>query len=190
MNEDYIKSESHWQAITGYFQKKGYFHKGKGYQTALPDWARKSGQHIRRFGRMVLATIKREGEKKMDVHNIKTGECLNEGFMYPQTYEVRLEKCGKKTRIGLECKFWGTDWVVNLHFEDVKKLFPEGKYYRGQGYVAFIDEEKADRVMDLIIRHSEDDQFVAKGELGLIDAYDSSMIAGLNEISSKGGDGK
>jgi len=47
--ETYVKSASHWNNLVGYFDKHGYFEKGKEYQGRLPDWALKSRKSIRRW---------------------------------------------------------------------------------------------------------------------------------------------
>jgi len=37
VREEYFRNEGHWKNIAGYFAEKGYFEKGKEYQTRLPD---------------------------------------------------------------------------------------------------------------------------------------------------------
>ncbi len=47
--ESYIKSEEHWKELTGYFDKGGYFEKGKGNQGKLPAWASDGNRKIKRW---------------------------------------------------------------------------------------------------------------------------------------------
>lgn len=49
--EGYIHSQNHWEYLTGYFKKHGYFEKKKAHQARLPEWARNRKEVIRRFSR-------------------------------------------------------------------------------------------------------------------------------------------
>lgn len=53
--ESYIRNSAHWQILTGYFGKNGYFGDSKkASQGRLPRWALDRVQKIRRFGGSVL----------------------------------------------------------------------------------------------------------------------------------------
>jgi len=48
VTETYIKSQAHWDNLTGYFEKHGYWEHGKGTQGKLPSWALGGTRLIRR----------------------------------------------------------------------------------------------------------------------------------------------
>ncbi len=52
VNESYIKTKKHWDDMTGYFGRKGYFEKKKAHQARLPMWALDHNKAIRRLGAM------------------------------------------------------------------------------------------------------------------------------------------
>lgn len=93
VNEDYIKSEEHWNNLTGYFNSHGYFEKGKGYQGILPEWAKDSEKLIKRwFGKKGEGKTKKQNSRE---HLNKTLD-LDEGFIIGE----KCEECNFKT----ECK--------------------------------------------------------------------------------------
>jgi hypothetical protein len=62
-----VKSEEHWKHLKGYFDRRGYFGEGKGHQSELPQWAKKSNRRIKRFetmkGKKSISRIRFEGVK-------------------------------------------------------------------------------------------------------------------------------
>lgn len=85
VNEDYIKSEEHWNNLTGYFNSHGYFEKGKGYQGKLPGWAMKSSRRIKRWFGMKEG---REGKKQSRRMR------LSETFSKDEEFSMDPKKCG------------------------------------------------------------------------------------------------
>ena len=114
VRETYVNNEKHWFKLTGYFQKAGYFEKGKSHQGILPVWAL-NYKNIRRYDSMRKEKTETEieSEKKRDVkrreinfrklekererniRNIKIETVKDE----KDIYEIVLSRCGSMTEI-------------------------------------------------------------------------------------------
>ncbi len=89
--EHYIESEEHWKNLVGYFDKHGYFEKGKSYQGKLPVWALDSNGKIRRwFGKPSDGL----GRKRRPRIRLKTTSPVDQGF---STDAEKCEKCNCKS---------------------------------------------------------------------------------------------
>lgn len=99
VNEDYIKSEEHWNNLTGYFNSHGYFEKGKGCQGILPDWAKDSEKRIKRwFGKK---GENRERKRRSKAH-LNLTSILGEGFSTGENVRNALLKKSARVWVMVE----------------------------------------------------------------------------------------
>jgi len=105
VKEEYIKSENHWRALAGYFEKHGYFGKEKSHQTELPDWAKSEDVGtIRRFTYMMKkknSTEETDGNE-IDENEIDEKKAVNDTLKKERKlkkYEVVLARCGEDLRV-------------------------------------------------------------------------------------------
>lgn len=142
VTETYIKSAVHWQNLVGYFDKHGYFEKGKAYQGRLPEWALKRNRTIKRWHSMkkprgqgkVMNRIRSE-DKKVE------GEWLGKGEKRERkTYEVILSQCGSRSIVRIDGPGWNQTFKISVRYERLKDYFP-WQYSEGKGLVLRLTEE-------------------------------------------------
>lgn len=105
VHEGFLKTEKHWLAYTGYFDKHGYFKSDKAHQVELPEWAKDSTVTIRR-------TSARVESKRLDEVREKTASNKSEVFKdeVPEvstatlTNRDILESCGVFTSVSIILK--------------------------------------------------------------------------------------
>ena len=133
VKEGPIKSEAHWQALLGDFQKTGYFSKDKAHQGRLPEWAKDYEKRIRRFGSAVLPII--DGERrKIEKFSIEKVEQKR------RTYRTILEGCGKKTRISISNHMLNVNMLVSVPYKSLKaQIKRDGEYIKGKGFMVEVD---------------------------------------------------
>jgi hypothetical protein len=131
--ETYIRNKSHWDELVGYFDKKGYFEKGKGYQGILPEWARNRFGRIRRFGAMVLDGC--SDNKNMEGQKMENG---NGDKREIRPYCVILDQCGKNVFVEVIGEGFGEGIKVELDYNVVRKKLEAlgGSYIETVGFVA------------------------------------------------------
>jgi hypothetical protein len=114
VRETYVKDKNHWDKLTGYFQKAGYFEKGKSHQGILPEWAL-NYKNIRRYDSMRKEKTETEIEngKKLNLRrreiqlNKMSREIEREARNVDiesinderDIYEIVLSRCGSMTEI-------------------------------------------------------------------------------------------
>jgi len=146
VHEDHFESEEHWKNMVGYFEKNGYFNKGKKHQTTLPEWALKErGLKIRRSSGSVKHKNKRSPleivsdyfkRKTDEVVDTRTGEIINyEPVMKREerTYKERLSECGKRAKLAISMGAEVLEFIADIPYKEIRQGFP-GEYKEGKGY--------------------------------------------------------
>lgn len=145
VKESYFKSKEHWGAIVGYFERKGYFEKGKKYQSELPSWASHTNLRIRRFsgsvedGEFQISTVQKNGKEGAKVNGEKKEQ---------EIYEVRFQECGAFTMVSIDSPFFGVGYLVGIPFREFDRFF-KGEYQAGIGYVVSMNDEEVRVLIDL-----------------------------------------
>lgn len=147
VREEPIKSERHWNRLTGYFEKHGYFNRNKAYQARLPEWALDEGRTIRRYGGKCdrSRTVGVDGVRV----NRETGEVIEKKHHderpeseRPQrdAHRLRLKECGQLTHL-FEVNSPGiTQFIGTVHvpYKTFRDEIP-GHYVDRLGYVVEAD---------------------------------------------------
>jgi len=159
IREGFFKNKEHWNNVVGYFERKGYFEKGKRYQSELPEWARGTNIRIRRFGSSVE---KDEGKLITIVKNKMEGEKMGKE-REPKIYEVRFKECGAFTMVSIDSPFMGIGYMVEIPFKEFDR-FMKGEYQPGMGYMVMMDDLEVEVLIDLCEKHQakegeEDDSY-------------------------------
>jgi len=154
VKETYFKSKEHWDAIVGYFQKKGYFEKGKKYQSELPAWAVITNLRIRRFSGSVDSN--RPGSYQISTVQKNKGEVLkvNAQKKEQEIYEVRFQECGAYTLVSIDSPFFGMGYLVDIPFRQFDRFF-KGEYQVGMGYVVTMNDTEVDVLIKLCETHEK-----------------------------------
>ena len=167
IKESYIKNEKHWEQITGYFEKHGYFNKKKAHQSKLPEWAREKKNTIRRIGGKAKKgrgktnyenylereeRIENMEENKIDemIIGMELGLWFTKKANEDQgpTEGEKLDKCGCETDLYL-----GTGFIRNylgrarIPYHEFRLL--NGEYVLNEGYIVELDH---DQFNDLILK--------------------------------------
>jgi hypothetical protein len=143
-----INGQQHWQAITGYFGKHGYFNKNKAHQARLPEWAkayktsikRRSGKRIpdetpKDPGKEQLKKYraeKKEREKKEMPENAEKKDNVD------RSYEVILSECGAVTMVVVNNDFngFGCGFPLRIPYKKLVQVYRnKGEYVNGIGFV-------------------------------------------------------
>lgn len=95
VSEGYIDGPAHWNNLTGYFNKHGYFEKGKGHQGCLPEWAKLSSKRIRRWA----------ARPAVDLPTAPHRSDLEGSSRIRETYKIILGRCGDRTFIEASVEF-------------------------------------------------------------------------------------
>lgn len=154
VKETYFRNLRHWNNIAGYFAEKGYFEKGKKYQTELPEEIRKNLQ--RRVRRMVFYPCHEKAahiEVRPEVTEEEAYQEVAEFFdqvaqgtaeevprkvedtvKKPFSYDAILGSCGQKTYIQADMEGHRLGMVVQMPFEALKLLY-KPVYVEGRGYL-------------------------------------------------------
>jgi len=149
VRETYFRNQNHWNNIAGYFADKGYFEKGKEFQTALPENIK---EHFNRRIRRITYYNHEKDLKNRTIHNeeqldITEEEALEECSKYfadkkqeqekEKTftgYKTVLAKCGSKTFIRTSAHGTIFEMILPVPFQQIKELInPE--YQPEQGYI-------------------------------------------------------
>jgi hypothetical protein len=141
VTEDYIKDQQHWNNLTGYFEKHGYFSKDKEHQGKLPEWALQSRHRIKRW----ISKKNPKGDPGSISDNDDDGDSDER-----RTYQVILEQCGKHSQIELVTQYFidgelyaesGRRYTYKIPYDLLKKMFP-WRYVEHCGLVMdFVNEE-------------------------------------------------
>lgn len=166
LREDYIRNAKHWQRITGYWQKAGYFEdkKGKSHQVSLPDWARSRKTPIRRIGRKAgVVPLKPSDESLLHEKEDHRGQeekadDLGEWFerQSEKLYAVELTEGEKLELCGCAVEIYqGPDWsgyvgTVRIPYQDFIRLVP-GEFVDGYGFVFDPDSETFQGLQEFMI---------------------------------------
>jgi hypothetical protein len=157
VKETYFRDQKHWNSIAGYFAEKGYFEKGKKYQTELPEDMKKNLK--RRVRRMVFYPCPADGAHE-EIRDNGTEEIVDEeeafrevaGFFEeiakansdeqvtdlksakkPFSYEAILDGCGQRTYVQADINGRRLGMIVEVPFEATRALY-NPVYVEGQGY--------------------------------------------------------
>ena len=134
VQEEYFKTQAHYDKTVGYFGKAGYFHKGKKHQTILPDYFRSEYFRGKRIARFYSA--RRPSGQTQEPEPAKSE---------PQASSTitgrKLKTCGQSTLIygyvndvhGFQSdQLWFCDRLM-VPYKDIVDLLP-GSYEAGVGY--------------------------------------------------------
>jgi hypothetical protein len=152
VKETYFRNLDHWKNIAGYFADKGYFEKGKKYQSELPEFIK--GNIAKRVRRITYYPGKRESGTDREIHpDVSEEEAYREVSAYfekkakendkrkePEhkeretNYKAILEGCGSKTFVRTVRGRKLLTMIVPVHFRSMKSLI-NPVYEEGKGYV-------------------------------------------------------
>jgi len=170
VKETYFNGLDHWRNIAGYFADKGYFEKGKKYQTELPELIKENSE--KRIRRITYYPGKKEWTEEEVYPDVSEEEAFKNVSEYferkakecrgekePEhkkretNYKAILAKCGEKTFIKTVINKKCLSMIVPIRFELMKALI-NPVYEKGKGYVCEISKEaiellevNAERVM-------------------------------------------
>lgn len=155
VRETYFRNADHWKNIAGYFAEKGYFEKGKEYQTRLPEnvkeklnrRVRRITQYYSRKGKNIDEEVKpdlTEDEAFREVSdyfeqkaNAQTEQREEKDFI---GYKAILKKCGQKTFISAIVNRQAVEMIVPVPFNVLKELI-KPEYEPGKGYICTLPVE-------------------------------------------------
>lgn len=164
VKETYFHNLNHWRNIAGYFADKGYFEKGKEYQTELPEEIKE--HYGRRIRRITYYPGQKEGVYEEERPDISEAEAFKEVSKFfkgkkkeQQTndkekrnvnYNVILAKCGAKTYV--ETVIYGKllQMILPVPFKTMKEIL-NPVYTAEHGYVCRMNRA----VINLIEKYSE-----------------------------------
>lgn len=196
VKETYFRNLDHWKSIAGYFADKGYFEKGKEYQTELPKDIKE--HYGRRIRRITYYPGQKEGVHEEEIIDITEEEAFQEVAKYfgdknkeqskktdqkeihkkEVNYEVILSRCGTRTYIRAVVKMRIIEMFVPVPFNLIRDLI-NPVYKKGQGYVCSLT---IDAIMLLaanaerLIEHREMQHHLFDDYDDLDDDIDSSFI--------------
>jgi len=138
VHEDYFKNKTHYDNTVGYFGKAGYFHKGKQYQTELPDYFKSEYFKGRRIMRFYSARRPASEERTLVKKNPapKKSETIS---------ARKLTVCGQFTHIYAQYEDWAGFpksesrylMTIAVPYKEFKVRHP-GYYQPGIGYSFFL----------------------------------------------------
>jgi len=200
VTEGYIHNQEHWDNITGYFEKSGYFEKGKAYQGLLPEEIKNSPyRKITRFGfvdvearkkKIIIEQEKPEAEILKDLEEFfksaKREKYLEESAdrariffgdpaqgsprKKPKSYKVILEKCGSETLARIELGSSTLNCLLSMDYLKAKEII-FGEYREGEGVVG----EATIETLAYLVRHIKQ-VFSVVWHLGAKDIYEKKNI--------------
>jgi len=145
VEEQNIHNQRHWDYLTGYFQKHGYFEKTKGHQARLPEWARERKKVIKRFTRKsitknkiekedsVNAVAKKEFKEMVNFHSLCDFFEKKGLEKFKKTEGQMLDTCGSKTDVYIGSVGFKLFGRLNIPYHEFKKL--GGEYIERVGHV-------------------------------------------------------
>jgi len=162
--ESFIHDQKHWNFLTGYFQKHGYFKsKDKSHQIKLPEWAVNNEKlRIRRSGSNVRARHKQSQRVRdliranklydqTEIIDFKTGEITKEKkkkrSRKPRTYKAMFESCGQTTRIKIMTDQTTMIFITDIPYKKIRGKIP-GEYKKGVGYSFNVSEKLFNYLFD------------------------------------------
>ena len=127
IREEPIQNQAHWERLTGYFSKHGYFHGGKDHQGTLPRWAKDKSIRIKRWESM-------KGEKLTSriTHDKTSRVNPYSPIHHRSTYDVILKRCGATCRLIVESSGSTTSFDVNVPYLTVRSM-ASWEYIEGKG---------------------------------------------------------
>ncbi len=162
IKESYIKNERHWNRLTGYFEKSGYFDEKRAHQSKLPEWARNKKYVIRRIGGKAKKPEKKYGIDKLlkEIKAMNRSEnpdkvrfddllkAIDLGIWFDKqgkeieklTEGEKLDLCGTQTDIYLKIGFRNYLGRVNIPYKQFRSM--PGEYVEFQGYMIELDQNQ------------------------------------------------
>lgn len=155
VRETYFRNQNHWNNIAGYFADKGYFEKGKEFQTVLPENIKEN--YKRRIRRITFYNHRMDSQKGV-VHeeehlDITEQEAYEECSKYFKDkkkdkenektfigYKAVLAKCGAKTFFKVSAYGIIFEMILPVPFQEMKELI-KPEYQPGQGYLCNLSFE-------------------------------------------------
>jgi len=165
--ESFIDGEKHWDFITGYFQRHGYFKsKDKSHQVELPKWAVEDEKlRIRRSGSNAkkrqppcerIRDLMRANKlyDQIEIIDLQTGEITKEKRKKrkrrPRTYKAMFESCGLTTRIKLMTDHTTMIFKTDIPYKEIREKIP-GQYKEGVGYSFNVSAKLFNYLFDKVI---------------------------------------
>lgn len=134
VRESYFATRGHYDRVVGYFNKTGYFEKGKRYQGELPEWIRGRGVRVKRVNKSVEKR-RQDLEKEVKIVSfVKSGGAVFRG------YNRVLESCGIKTVVS--ALYRGTNYLgyaISVPYKEFRRL--RGEWRAGLGYYVRLEEK-------------------------------------------------
>ncbi len=157
VRETYFNNLNHWRNIAGYFADKGYFEKGKKYQTELPEFIKEN------FNKRIRRITYYPGKKKTIEEEIYPDISETEAFINvsdyfreiakenekkeePEkekrvtNYKTILSKCGEKTYIRTVWNRKLLVMILPIRFELMKSAL-NPVYEKDKGYTCELSRE-------------------------------------------------
>ena len=159
IREEPITDEAHWNRLTGYFSKHGYFQGGKGHQGTLPAWAKSKSIRIKRWESM------KGGKRTSRITQDKTSQVNPYSpIRHRVTYDVLLKRCGATCRLIVQSSGSITSFDVNVPYFTVRSM-STWEYIEGKGLTQHLT---LDQYRDFIthLRQLERSQFLENAEQG------------------------
>lgn len=155
-----INNAKHWQALTGYFAKKGYFEKKKAHQAHLPAWAKDRVETIRRTGSKAspdyenqniqrekyIFQEERRQKGETPVQDLLMAKKLGHWMLDQakadaepdkKTQGEKLAECGESVDLHVFGTLHGHIGVVKMPYRVLRHF--AGEYRPGVGYVVDLD---------------------------------------------------
>ena len=166
IREEYIRNQRHWDSITGYFSKHGYFSKDKAHQARLPEWAKYDIlRKIRKYGckrqpvtdELVTSQVNKKNKadtlRRWEQHdrlNMTQTEKDRESekkMMLREPYCIVLDRCGSAAQVMVETDGFVYGCMIHAPYEKVIGWLTAaglGQFVPHTGYVAGLTEEQMD----------------------------------------------
>jgi hypothetical protein len=167
--ESFVKDENHWNNLTDYFGRKGYFQKDKAHQGRLPEWALKYTKPIRRScskrlpkpeqtekekETMTLRQIQKNRRRHIEnLKRIEQAEFIAEETDYDplesilrspsenRPYEVVLNSCGDSAEATVTTDSFMMGCKIHFNYWGLIEVYKDrGKYMPGYGFVIQMTE--------------------------------------------------
>ena len=135
----------HWENVTGYFDKHGYFEKGGSYQGVLPEWALKRNKVIKRYETMKGGLMMAKGVGR--VHEVWRSEEYKGDRRKP--YRVIIESCGSQSRVKISGSGIESEAVMDVRYGEIKS-WSNWKYVEGEGLVRMMDDDELQSFWDAL----------------------------------------
>jgi hypothetical protein len=169
VTEKFIESQEHWNNLVGYFDRHGYFEKGKGYQGKLPEWAMKSTHKkmkrwiSKRGGDQEAIRLMRMDwnaqDEKLENFSMIQGMIHEEKQLSKdkklsareeKNYEQILASCGMRTRIVIRNNSLDDSFKVDIPYSEIKSGW-EWTYKEGKGLTMSLSKSEKEAFVSRLV---------------------------------------